>query len=597
MNEDDALARALIDRADMPLAEVMAALTRLDRSAQDFRAVKLGIAANITVDLLGTALRRQAYGHGVRLSVAKGHYDDLQGDVQTHREAGVDVLLLLPFFDNLQAGWETQLALLDDSAVDAVQADALQRIALALDASQGIAQVLLLQGHLHQPDVPAHGPQQQALARFNAGLAALAARHPHVQLIDTGGLLARLGAQQAFDARFWFRGKAPYSAAFLHALAERIAQATRGFGSRFHKVLVLDCDHTLWGGIVGEDGLDGLKLDPHGYPGNVFHQVQQQFAALEAQGVLLCLCSKNNDADVAEVLARHPAMALRAERIVARRVNWDDKPANLRALAAELNLGLDSFVFVDDSAFEVQAVREQLAQVRVFQVPAALHTYPALVREQIAPLFVAGPASAESRSKTQQYRHLAEATQLQAGFANHADYLRSLQLKITLHRDAPAQVPRIAELMAKSNQFNLTTLRLAAGEVAALMRSTDATVYAFTVRDRLADHGLTGVLITQDEGDDVTVAAFLMSCRVIGRGVEFAVWRAVIADALQRGKRGLRAAYRPTAKNAQVRDFYERLGLTRTDEGDEGEDGSRFYAADLARLTLADSNWVEVEDA
>ncbi|MFY9510456.1 MAG: HAD-IIIC family phosphatase [Rubrivivax sp.] len=594
MNEDDAVALALLAQPALPLAELMATLSRLDRSAATFRTLKLGIAANITVDLLGTALRRHAYGHGVRLQVAKGHYDDLQGDVQAHRDAGVDLLLVLPFFDNLQPGWEHQLATLDTAAREAVQADYLQRLALALEAARGIPQVLLLQAHLHQPDVPAGSPQQQALEAFNAGLSTLAAQHPNVTLVDTAGLLARHGAQQAFDERFWFRGKAPYAAGFLDHIAQRVAQATRGFGSRFHKVLVLDCDNTLWGGIVGEDGLDGIRLDAHSHPGNIFHQVQLQLRALEAQGVLVCLCSKNNEADVAEVLERHPAMALRSAHVVARRVNWDDKPANLRALAAELNLGLDSFVFVDDSSFEVQAVREQLPQVTVFQVPQALHLYPALLQEQIAPLFVAGGVSAESRSKTQQYRSLARAAQLQGSFASHADYLRSLGLKVTLHRDNAAQVPRIAELMAKSNQFNLTTQRLQAGDLARLMQGRDATVYAFTVSDRLADHGLTGVLITEDQGDAVSVHSFLMSCRVIGRGVEFAVWRAVVADALQRGKRRLCAAYLPTAKNAQVADFYDRLGLPCTETA---ADGSRRYAADLAQLQLSESNWVVVEDA
>ena len=594
VNEDLALATALLARADAPLAEVMAALCVLDRSGQHFRTLKLGIAANVTVDLLGTALRRHAYAHGVRLQVAKGHYDDLQGDVMAHRAAGVELLLVLPFFDNLQPGFEARLATMPVAEREAALADALARIALALKASAGIAQVLVFEAHLHAVDVPTHAPEQQALEAFNAGLAEIAARHAHVRLLPTSGLLARIGTRQAYDDRFWFRARSPYAAAFINELAQSVARATRGFGSAFHKVLVLDCDDTLWGGIVGEDGLDGIKLDPHGYPGNVFWQVQQQVRALEAQGVLVCLCSKNNEADVQEVLDKHPGMALRPEQLVARRVNWDDKPANLRALAAELNLGLDSFVFIDDSPFEVQAVREQLPQVRVFQVPKALHDYPALVREQVAPLFVAGGVSRESASKTQQYRQLAEAAQLQASYGSHEDYLRSLGLALHLHRNQPAQVPRIAELMAKSNQFNLTTLRLAPGEVAALMAREDTTVYAYTVSDRYADHGLTGVLVTQDDGDAVVVQAFLMSCRVIGRGIEFAVWRAVIADALQRGKHRLRAAYRPTAKNAQVADFYDRLGLPcTTDEAD----GGRVYSADLASLQLVDSNWVELKNA
>jgi FkbH-like protein len=229
-----------------------------------------------------------------------------------------------------------------------------------------------------------------------------------------------------------------------------------------------------------------------------------------------------------------------------------------------------------------------------------LQDYPALVREQIAPLF--GVSSAQGltlgQNKTQQYRALAQASELQAGFANQQDYLRSLQLTVTLQRDALDQVARITELMNKSNQFNLSTRRLAAGDVQALMVRADARVYSFAVSDRLAEHGLTGVLITEDdgggEGDTVVVHSFLMSCRVIGRGIEFAVWRAVCAEALARGKRRLRAAYHPTAKNAQVADFYDRLGLPRLAQA---SDGSRSYEADLAAVQLADSEWVELRNA
>jgi FkbH-like protein len=593
----DAQALATLGRADASMVDVLQALKSLDASTAEFRTLKLGVAANVTADLLGTYLRRHAYAAGVRLQVAKGSYDDLVGDAQAHAAAGVDLLVILPFFDNLQPSWETQLHTLDADARAAAQADYLNRLELALQAAQGVPQVLLFAAHLRDPAVGAHSPQQQALDAFNAGLADVAARHPQVRLVETAGLLARYGARHAVGARFYFRGKSPYTAGFVDQLAQAAAAATRCFGTQFHKVLVLDCDNTLWGGIVGEDGPDGIKLDRYAFPGNVFWTVQQQFKALEAQGVLLCLNSKNNAADVDEVLVQHPHMALRDAQLVAKKVNWTDKPSNLRALAAELNLGLDSFVFVDDSAFEIEAVREQLPQVRVFQVPQALHDYPALVSDEIAPLFTAGGVSAESRAKTQQYRALAEAAQSRAGFANQQDYLRSLGLAVTLQRDAQAQLARITELIAKSNQFNLTTERLQAGDVAALMARPDATVYSFAVSDRLAEHGLTGVLITEDDADDagaVRVHSFLMSCRVIGRGIEFAVWRAVVADARARGKSRLTAVYRPTAKNAQVADFYDRLGLSLT--ASLG-DGTRLYETELAAVQLAESDWVELRDA
>lgn len=592
VSEALAAALAVLKRADAPTIEVLDALKALDCSPESFRTLKLGIAANITMDLAVNALRRHAYLAGVRLEVIKGDYDNLLGDVQNFVAQGVDILLVVPFFDNLQPSFESQLDALDPAARQAAIDDYLARLDLALSQAQGIGSVVLAGAHLWHPVAAFDGStvQAQALAAFNAALREAAARRPNVKLLDTAGIVSTLGTRQSFDARFYYSGKAPYTLAFHNELARQLSLLTRGFGSVYYKVLVLDCDNTLWGGIVGEDGLEGIKLDPYNHPGNIFWNVQQQILALERQGVLVCLCSKNNDADVLEVLNTHQKMVLRHEHVVARRVNWDDKPSNLRALAGELNLGLDSFVFVDDSPFEVEAVREQLPQVRVFQVPKRLTDYPAMFRE-ISELFLAGGVSAESRSKTQQYKGLAEAAAQQAAFGSQEEYLRSLGLRVHLYRNARDQVARISELVNKSNQFNVTTRRLMPGDVAALMDRPDAAVYSFTVSDRLADHGITGVLITEDEGEDVRVHSFLMSCRVIGRGVEFSVWRAVFDDARSRGKTTLRAAYVPSAKNAQVADFFDRLGLPRVSEG---PDGSRHYEARVSDVRLADSNWVEL---
>lgn len=574
--------------------EVMAALSWLDNSESPMRRMKAGITANVSVDLLATFLRRHAYLAGVRLLVEKGTYDDLLGDVQSHQAVGVELLLILPFFDNLQASWESRLDTLSAADWQAPQDDYLNRLELALRAASGVSQVLVLGAHLFNPQVASGSPQQRALNSFNAGMVEVVARHAHARVLETEGLLGRFGGLRAFDARFYYRGKAPYTAGFVDQLARQVALATRAFGSVFYKILVLDCDNTLWGGIIGEDGLAGIKLDPYAYPGNVFWTVQQYVRTLESNGILICLCSKNNAADVDEVLESHPSMVLRGAQVLVKKVNWQDKPSNLRALAAELNLGLESLVFIDDSDFEVQAVREQLPQVKVFQVPKALQDYPALMRDQVLPLFLAAGSSAEARGKTQSYRILADASKLQASFSSQEDYLRSLSLVVSLQRASPSQVPRIAELIGKSNQFNLTTQRLSPGDVAALIARADACVYAFSVQDRMAEHGLVGVLITQDENEAVVVKSFLMSCRVIGRGVEFAVWRGVVADGKARGMRSLVAEYRPTSKNAQVADFYDRLGLTRAvDAGD----GSRAYFSDLFSLPLTDCPWVELRYA
>lgn len=580
----------VLRRPDATMTEVLKALSVLDRADHPGRTLKLGIAANVTVDLLANYLRRHAYLAGVRLEVIKGSYDDLLNDVAQFVGLGVDHLLVVPFFDNISPSWESQL---DSAGAERRQTTMLawlSKLKIALSRSSSVGQVTVAGSHLWNSSPS--DTAAESLAEFNSALSAMVEGNPNARVLDTVGIVAQVGAKAAFDPRFYYRGKAPYTPVFLDEFARRLALATRGFGTYFYKVVALDCDNTLWGGVIGEDGLSGVALDPYEYPGNVYWIAQQELRRLESKGILLCLCSKNNAADAEEVFLSHPNSVLRDEDFAAKKLNWSTKVANLQALAHELNLGLDSFIFIDDSDFELESVRKQLPQVRVFQVPKKLTDYPAMLRE-VAALCLAGGISAECESKTRQYKQIALAAAEQNDFASERDYLRSLNLKVRIYRDASKQVGRIAELTQKSNQFNLTTRRYTPGELTALMNRPDATVYSFDVTDRFGECGITGVIVMDFGTDEAAVNAFLMSCRVIGRGVEFAVWRAVLDDVRRRGKLTLSAVYLPSAKNGQVSDFFDRLGLPLVGESD---DGSRSYRAQVKDVRLVDSDWVELID-
>jgi FkbH-like protein len=570
------------------MTEILKALSTLDSAEHQGRTLKLGVVANITVDLLASYLRRHAYLAGVRLEVINGSYDDLLNDVSKFVGLGVDHLLIIPFFDNLNPAWESQLDTLDSSARQAPMVTWLAKLELALGQAAPIGHVTVAGAHLWNSTTL--GEAGESLAEFDSALKTLVEDNPNAQFLDTVRIVAHVGEKAAFDARFYYKGKSPYTPAFFDEFARRLTQATRGFGSYFYKVVVLDCDNTLWGGVIGEDGLSGISLDPYDYPGNVFWAAQQELRHLESLGILLCLCSKNNAADAEEVFSNHPHSVLHDEHFAAKRLNWEPKVANLQALAAELNLALDSFIFIDDSDFELESVRNQLPQLTVFQVPKKLTDYPAMLR-QVAALCVADGVSTESKTKTQQYKQLALAAAAQEGFANEEEYLRSLDLTVRIFRNARDQIGRIAELTQKSNQFNLTTRRYTPGELTALMDRPDSTVYSFDVTDRFGECGVTGVLVLDFATDRATVEAFLMSCRVLGRGVEFAVWRAVLGDARKRGSQTLSAVYLPSARNIQVADFFDRLGFPLVEEAD---DGSRRYQAQVNDVLLSDSDWVNL---
>jgi len=591
VTDPQAAALAVLAKSDSTMMQLTQAIATLEKDEQA-RTVKIGVSSSATVDLLGTYLRKHGLLAGARIEIVAGNYDDPIGDVALFQRAGVEQMVLLPFFDNVQPSFEAQLGTLSPEAVDAREAELRLRYRLAFEQARAMHTIYL--GTFHRMGSAADAGGQDAvalvLARFNAALREEAAAFSNIRIIDAEDIVRAVGQVAAFDTRFYFRSKAPYTGVYMNELARRIAAASRGFGAHFYKVLALDCDNTLWGGVIGEDLMAGIKLGPYDYPGNIFWRMQHEFAALERQGILLCLCTKNNPADVDEVLREHPDMVLRDAQIVVKKINWEDKPSNLRAIARELNVGLDSIVFLDDSSFECEAVRQQLPMVKTIQVPAALPDYPRVVRE-LKELFLAGGIAADSRAKTEQYRQRAGAEQLKAQFESQDEYLASLELKVALSRNARASVARISELSQKSNQFNLTTRRYSVAEVEQMMDSADHAIYSLAVSDKFGPAGLTGVAVMRYDDGVAHVENFLMSCRVIGRGVETGVWPRIVADAVARACTELRAEFVPSAKNAQVADFYDRLGLPLLAETPEGVRRYAIHAADFAAPA---TTWIEM---
>ena len=580
----------VLNKADSTLTQVIQAVANLEK-AEPRRSLSIGLSSSATTELLGLYLRKHGLLSGTHITIHLGNYDDPIGDVDSFLSAGIEHMVMLPFLDTLMPSFEAQLESLTPELLAAKELDVRNRYRMAFEKAKFFKSIFLGSFHRfgHAADVSGADAVSDVLNRFNQALREEAAAFPNICIIDTEDVVRTVGHTAAFDARFYFRSKAPYTGIYFNELARRVASATRGFGTHFYKVLVLDCDNTLWGGVIGEDLMGGIKLSPYDYPGNIFWRMQHEFAALERNGILLCLCSKNNPADVDEVFQKHPEMILKPSQIVVKKVNWNDKPTNLRALAQELNVGLDSIVFLDDSSFECDAVRQQLPMVKTIQVPATLSEYPRVVKE-IKELFLAGGISADSRCKTEQYRQRADSVTLQTQFESQNAYLASLEMKVELCCNETASVARISELSMKSNQFNLTTRRFSEAEVIKLMQSSDAAVYSLSVSDKFGKAGLTGVVFMRYFDGVAQIDNFLMSCRVIGRGVETAIWSEISSNAARRGCAALRATYIPSAKNAQVADFYERLGLPLTDTTVD----AKYYSAALTSFTPPVTPWIEL---
>lgn len=583
-----------LKRADSSLAQVMQAVVNLEKTEPLCR-LSIGLSSSITIELLGLYLRKYGILNGTQVVIHQGNYDDPIGDVEFFLSVGVEHIVMLPFFDTLMPSFEAQLVFLDPALIAAKEVEFRKRYRIAFKKANSFKTIFLGSFHRlgHAVDISDADTVSSILTRFNQALREEATAFPNIRILDTEDIVRTVGHAAAFDMRFYFRNKAPYTGAYFNELARRVASATRGFGTNFYKVLVLDCDNTLWGGVVGEDLIDGIKLNPHDYPGNIFWRMQHEFSALERNGILLCLCSKNNPTDVDDVFQNHPEMVIKPSQIAAKQVNWNDKCSNLRELAKKLNVGLDSMIFLDDSTFECEAVRQQLPMVKTVQVPTILSEYPRVVRE-IKELCLAGGISADSRDKTEQYRQRADAIALEGTFDSQEAYLASLKIHVELSCNTVASVARISELSMKSNQFNLTTRRYSETEVLQMMQSSSYSVYSLVVTDNFGKAGLTGIVFIHYFNGTALIENFLMSCRVIGRGIETAIWKSIIKDAIKRGCSDMKASFIPSAKNSQVADFYDRLGLSLIEVT---ENGIKHYSSSLSTFTPPQAPWIQVSYA
>ncbi len=395
---------------------------------------------------------------------------------------------------------------------------------------------------------------------------------------DLDEVASDIGRAHLFDLRLWETSRFPFSVAGAQAVVRHLVSFAVAQRQPKAKVIVLDADNTLWGGIVGEDGPDGIALGPD-YPGSAYVSFQRRVLELQQRGFVLALCSKNNPQDVAEVLAKHPHQVLREEHFAAVQVNWSPKPENLRTLAKQLNLGLESFVFVDDSPHECLAVRQQLPHVTVVQAPAdPLHLPYCL--DGVARLEITSRTS-EDRDRTRMY---AEERLRQASAESHGDlddYLASLTMVMRVGFDAERHVARMAQLTQKTNQFNLTTHRYSEARILEFMRDPDCLVAHFSLADVFGDSGLVGLAIVRGTTGPVAEwDTLLMSCRVIGRRAEQAFVRHVLHRLEAGGVNRVRALYKPTLKNEMVRDFWPSIGFAATAQPAGGTD-EHWYARDL----------------
>lgn len=381
----------------------------------------------------------------------------------------------------------------------------------------------------------------------------------YVTICDLDFLSCRRGLLQSRDPRSWFESKQPGSIDFVVDIAWELVHCVRGLRESPKKVLVLDLDNTLWGGVVGELGVEGIEIGETSARGEAFRAFQTYILSLASRGILLAVCSKNDSQMAALPFEKHPEMVLKLDHLSAFKANWEPKSENIKAIAEELGLGLDSFVFVDDSPAEIEIVRQFSPSVETILLGPDPADYISQV--DCARFFEPKAITSEDRQRVAQYQAETK-RQVLAGKVTDMDvFLQSLEMKGTICEFTELDLPRVAQLINKSNQFNLTTRRRSESDLRNLVRDPFCVAFSFRLEDKFGDYGLISVFIGKVSDKNLTIDTWLMSCRVLKRQVEMEVLNEVVRLARERHCVKLEACYIPTAKNKMVSGLLPELGF------------------------------------
>lgn len=534
--------------------------------------VKLALLSNATTDLLIPAIVGSALRHAVWIDAQDAPFGSFVSEAfdpnsQTHQRRNDVVVLALDYraFDFTPCPGDLERANERvDQAVQTVRqlAQAFQTANGALVVAQTLAPpVSTLFGNL---DGQLPGTLVWMIDAFNQKLRAGATG---AALLDVAQLAASVGLDSWHDPVQWNIGKFPFSHDVVPLYADALCRVVMAAKGKAKKCLVLDLDNTLWGGVIGDDGMTGIVLAQGDAVGEAFLAIQRTALALRERGVVLAVSSKNDEAVARQVFREHPDMLLREEHIAVFQANWKDKASNLRAIAETLNIDVSALVFLDDNPAERQQIRLELPDVGVPELPPSPEYYPVMLLA--AGYFESLQFTDDDRARAAQYQQNAARSVALGAASDMGAYLESLNMIAHVARFDEAGRARITQLINKTNQFNLTTRRYSEAEVAAFEADPDAFGLQVRLQDRFGDNGMISVVLCRRDGDDWTIDTWLMSCRVLNRRLEEQVLNVLHAVAREQGIRRLVGLYRPTAKNGMVKDHYRKLGFTLADENDD----------------------------
>ncbi len=544
------------------------------------KSLKIAVLSSFTLLGLPRTLKETANKLGIEPEIYLGQYDQYTQEI-FNKNSGLHRFrpdLIFLFLDTRSILNEIFFSPyeIDDSERRRVVSEILKRLdELVSRAANTGAKIVI-----HNFEVPDHSPLGilenkqsfglvEMVERLNSDLRDNYRSSNQVFVFDYNAFVSRLGKKEIGDPKMYYLGDTRIAVKHLPALAGEYLAYAKPLLALSKKCVVLDLDNTLWGGVLGEEGMGGIKLGPTP-EGRPFWEFQKHLSALTKRGVILAINSKNNLAEVEEVFAKHPHMVLKRDDFLARRINWQDKILNMKELAEELNLGLDSLVFFDDDPTNRELVKNFLPTVRVIDLPADPVFYPGILVSVIKEFNVL-QLTEEDKKRGLMYLAEKKRRSLKTSTADLRSFLDSLNLKLKVLSADELTIPRIAQLTQKTNQFNLTTRRLTEETVRQMVQARDYLVKAFQIEDVFGDYGITGVLIVKKSDQDWLVEDFLLSCRILGKEIEFAVMAYLINQARRVKVKNIFGRFIPTAKNDPAKNFYKQAGFVEAGRKKNGE--------------------------
>ena len=552
-------------------SQILKVLSSEREEIEQLPRLNVTILPNITIEPFKPYLAYFAYQLGFHAEISLGEYDNIYQEAVGNQSELIsrdtDFVIVFMRLEGISWDLARNFSALNRTQIEEEKTRIGAYVAEAMNGIRQNTDATILWHGFDGPLNPALGVldyqnangQTATVEALNNMLKAELQQLNDAHFVDLNLALMRLGSEEFYDQRYWHIAKAPYSRKALMQLASENMRFVSARVGKNKKCLVLDCDNVLWGGVLGEEDIAGIELS-RVHPGSAFFEFQQEVLNLYHRGVIVSLCSKNDAEVVWQVFREHPDMLLREEHIACARINWNDKSTNIRAIAEELNIGLDSIVFVDDNLFEINFIRETLPEVTLIHLPAE-RAY--CNREVLASCgyFDTVTLTEEDRARGKLYKAEATRKSLQAEQPSLQSYLESLGMVVEIDFADPVSIPRIAQLTQKTNQFNLTTRRYTEAEIDRLAADADADVVSLTLRDKVGEMGLIGVGILKYDAESAHIDTMLVSCRALGREVEDVFLSECLTLAQERGCKAAIGYFAPTRKNGQTADFYTRRGF------------------------------------